>query len=107
MFNFEKLEVWKKAIDFAGFVYTTTRTFPDDERFGLTNPMRRLRFPSPRTSPKEHPGIHPMTTHAFWKSPPAPSSRSSRNHSLRSGKVICLKKTASAFTPPPRNKAGC
>ena len=41
MFNFEKLEVWKKAIDFAGFVYTTTRTFPDVERFGLTNPVRQ------------------------------------------------------------------
>ena len=41
MFNFEKLEVWKKAVDFADFVYSTTRTFPDDERFGLTNQMRR------------------------------------------------------------------
>jgi four helix bundle protein len=40
MFNFEKLEVWQKAIDFANFVYTTTRTFPDDERFGLTSQMR-------------------------------------------------------------------
>ena len=41
MFNFEKLEVWKKAIDFANFIYTTTRTFPDDEWFGLANQMRR------------------------------------------------------------------
>jgi four helix bundle protein len=41
MFNFEKLEVWKKAVDFADFVYSTTRTFPDSERFGLTNQMRR------------------------------------------------------------------
>ena len=41
MFNFEKLEVWKKAIDFADFIYSKTRTFPDDERFGLTNQMRR------------------------------------------------------------------
>jgi four helix bundle protein len=41
MFNFEKLEVWKKAIEFADFVYAVTRTFPDDERFGLTNQMRR------------------------------------------------------------------
>ena len=41
MFNFEKLEVWKKAIDFADFVYSTTRAFPDDERFGLTSQMRR------------------------------------------------------------------
>ena len=41
MFNFEKLEVWKKAIDFADLVYTSTRTFPPDERFGLTTQMRR------------------------------------------------------------------
>ena len=41
MFNFEKLEVWKKAIDFADFIYSTTRAFPDDERFGLTSQMRR------------------------------------------------------------------
>src|ERR1051325_2972550 len=41
MFNFEKLEVWKKAIEFADFVYSVTRAFPDDERFGLTNQMRR------------------------------------------------------------------
>jgi four helix bundle protein len=41
MFGFEKLEVWRKAIEFADVVYTTTRHFPADERFGLTNQMRR------------------------------------------------------------------
>jgi four helix bundle protein len=41
MFHFEKLEVWQKAIDFADLVYTDTRSFPPDERFGLTNQMRR------------------------------------------------------------------
>lgn len=41
MFNFEKLDVWKKAIDFADLVYNQTRNFPADERFGLTNQMRR------------------------------------------------------------------
>jgi four helix bundle protein len=41
MFNFEKLDVWHKAIDFADFVYSITRTFPDTERFGLTSQMRR------------------------------------------------------------------
>ena len=41
MFNFEKLEVWQKAINFADLVYAVTRQFPDDERFGLTNQMRR------------------------------------------------------------------
>ena len=41
MFNFEKLEVWQEAIQFADEVYTVTRAFPDNERFGLTNQMRR------------------------------------------------------------------
>jgi four helix bundle protein len=41
MFNFQKLEVWRKAIDFADLVYTVTNTFQCDERFGLTNQMRR------------------------------------------------------------------
>ena len=41
MFNFEKLEVWRKSIDFADFIYTATRNFSDAERFGLTSQMRR------------------------------------------------------------------
>lgn len=41
MFNFEKLEVWQKAIAFADSVYRITKAFPADERFGLTNQMRR------------------------------------------------------------------
>src|SRR4249919_2376645 len=41
MFSFERLETWKKAIEFADVVYRVTRTFPDDERFGLTSQMRR------------------------------------------------------------------
>ena len=41
MFNFEKLDVWHNAIEFADFVYAVTRTFPNDERFGFTNQMRR------------------------------------------------------------------
>jgi len=41
MFNFEKLEVWQKAIDFTDLVYDETRAFPAEERFGLTNQLRR------------------------------------------------------------------
>ena len=41
MFNFEKLEVWRKAVDFADLIYGLTKVFPDDERFGLANQMRR------------------------------------------------------------------
>ncbi len=41
MFNYEKLEAWQNAISFADVVSTATRNFPPDERFGLTNQMRR------------------------------------------------------------------
>ena len=41
MFNFEKLDVWQQAIDFADLIYNRTRAFPPDERFGLTNKLRR------------------------------------------------------------------
>lgn len=41
MFNFEKLAVWQKAIAYADDVYTITERFPDRERFGLTNQLRR------------------------------------------------------------------
>jgi four helix bundle protein len=41
MFNFEKLDVWKKAIDLADLIYALTRCFPDEERFGLTSQIRR------------------------------------------------------------------
>lgn len=40
-FRFEKLEVWQKAVAFADHVYRVTKGFPIDERFGLTNQMRR------------------------------------------------------------------
>jgi four helix bundle protein len=41
MFNFEKLEVWRKSVEFADFIYRLTRDFPSEERFGLTIQMRR------------------------------------------------------------------
>jgi four helix bundle protein len=41
MFKFEKLNVWQKALDFADLIYAETRNFPEDERFGLPNQIRR------------------------------------------------------------------
>jgi four helix bundle protein len=41
MFNFERLDVWQKAIDFADLVYARSDSFPDSERFGLTAQIRR------------------------------------------------------------------
>ena len=39
--TFEKLDVWQEAIRFADLVYELTGDFPNEERFGLTNQMRR------------------------------------------------------------------
>src|SRR5215204_5678252 len=41
MFNFEKLIVWERGVDIASIVYSATRSFPEAERFGLVNQMRR------------------------------------------------------------------
>ncbi len=35
------LIVWQRSMDLVEVVYTTTRTFPRDEMFGLTSQMRR------------------------------------------------------------------
>ena len=37
----EKLDLWKKAIEFVIAVYKVTEGFPRDERFGLTSQLRR------------------------------------------------------------------
>jgi hypothetical protein len=44
MFNFEKLDVWQEAFQFADLVYTLTGNFPAEERFGLTNQCDAQRF---------------------------------------------------------------
>lgn len=40
-FPFEKLEVWQKARQLVACVYDCSRTFPKDERFGLTSQLTR------------------------------------------------------------------
>jgi four helix bundle protein len=41
MQDFHNLVVWQKAHAWVLKVYTLTKRFPDDERFGLTNQLRR------------------------------------------------------------------
>jgi four helix bundle protein len=40
-FRFERLEIWKLAIDFASHVYDVTEGFPKSEIFGLRADIRR------------------------------------------------------------------
>ena len=40
-FPFEKLEVWKRAIELAESIYQITSTFPKHETFGISSQMQR------------------------------------------------------------------
>ncbi len=37
----QKLDLWKKAIDFVVSIYKVTEHFPQEEKFGLTSQLRR------------------------------------------------------------------
>ena len=39
--NFKNLKVWQKAVELAVLVYEVTKSFPSEERFGITSQMRR------------------------------------------------------------------
>ena len=41
MHNFKELKIWKQSRCFVKDIYLLTKKFPDDERFGLTQQMRR------------------------------------------------------------------
>lgn len=41
IYSFEKLEVWKDAKDLAKDIYRITEKFPDFEKFGIANQLRR------------------------------------------------------------------
>ncbi len=39
--SYKDLQVWQKAVEFVKTVYSITKKFPEDEKFGLVNQMRR------------------------------------------------------------------
>ena len=41
MNNFRELKVWGKAINLVKLIYLSTKSFPTEEQFGLTNQIRR------------------------------------------------------------------
>ncbi|WP_347925733.1 four helix bundle protein [Pontimicrobium sp. SW4] len=41
MHRFKGLEIWKKSREFCSSIYEVTSKFPDSEKFGLTNQLRR------------------------------------------------------------------
>jgi len=61
MNNYKTLIVWQKSVDLSINVYIATSTFPSEEKYGLTNQIRRVSTSIPaniaegagRNSPKE------------------------------------------------------
>lgn len=41
MHKFKQLEIWKQSREFCTQIYTLTSSFPNEEKFGLTNQLRR------------------------------------------------------------------
>jgi four helix bundle protein len=41
MHQFKELEIWKRSRLFCSMIYQITSSFPTDEKFGLTNQLRR------------------------------------------------------------------
>lgn len=41
MNNYKELKVWQKSMDLAEKVYQLTKSFPDQEKFGLISQLRR------------------------------------------------------------------
>jgi len=39
--NFKNLKVWQKAVELAVLVYEVTKSFPTEEKFGITSQMSR------------------------------------------------------------------
>lgn len=45
--NYRELIVWQKAMDLVEMVYTTSSTFPKEEKFGLTSQLQRAAISIP------------------------------------------------------------
>lgn len=41
MYPFEKLEIWQLSLDLAEKIYKITAKLPEDEKYGLTNQLKR------------------------------------------------------------------
>lgn len=47
MHRFKKLDMWQQSREFCRDIYTVTQLFPDNEKFGLTNQLRRASISIP------------------------------------------------------------
>lgn len=53
-FGYEKLEVWRRAMELVDRIYELTKTFPRDEVYGLASQMRRAAVSIPSNLAEGH-----------------------------------------------------
>ena len=52
--SYRDLEVWQRSMQLAKRIYQVTQKFPTDERFGLTNQLRRASVSVPSNLAEGH-----------------------------------------------------
>jgi four helix bundle protein len=60
--NYKELKVWQKAYQFCGEIYKITKSFPKEERYGLTSQIRRAAVSVPSNIAE---GYGPKTTQEY------------------------------------------
>ena len=98
MFNFEKLDVWQKAIDFADLIYTNTRVFPADERFSLTTQLRRGAVSISSNIAEDLREVQKLTLRVLSRSRVALSSRSFLSLLSRVARIFSATRTSGRST---------
>ena len=56
--TYRDLEAWKAAMDLVESIYTLTRQFPDEERYGLTSQIRRAAVSIPSNIAEGYGRVH-------------------------------------------------
>jgi 23S rRNA-intervening sequence protein len=105
MFNFEKLDVWTEAVAFADLIYSVSRSFPDDDRFGLTAQMRRAVVRSHQILPKAAPESRGRIALDLLRSRPDHYFKSCRKQLLASARDLSAKVIMPLSMRQRRNRA--
>jgi hypothetical protein len=107
MFNFEKLDVWNEAIAFADLIYSISRHFPDDERFGLTTQMRRAAVSISSNLAEVAQEFHAPISLDLLRSRPGRSLKLCRKRPSASDRGSSAKVIMLPSTQPRKNRAKC